>query len=843
MNRNLEAGLDELLDALLLLDSEARLQWLDVHCADAGMRAAALEILAAAEKPGLVDRVRARLAADDGQVADRCIGDYRLLRKLGAGGMATVYLAERDLGDATQCVALKLMRNGLYDSTQQALFRREQKILASLEHPGIARLIDAGLTEADVPYLVMEFVDGVAFDRYCEQRALALDARLKLFLRVCDAVAYAHRNLIVHRDLKPSNILVTSEGVLKLLDFGIAKFLDESADATRTELRRMTPGYAAPEQSGDGPITTATDVYALGVILHELLTGSRPARRSDGTLMRPSNALEPSRGRERRLLRGDLDSIALRALHVDPDKRYANARELAADIERHLDGRPVQARPDRWSYRSMRFLQRNRIAASAAAAIALVLVAATVVSLRQAQLARMEAERALRSKEFLVGTFEEINPAGTHGGKDLSIGKLLELTAARAENELKDYPAAQAEILLSAVGTQLRLGEVKNARESVERTLADFDARHVTGVAAAHVLTAHAQVLLADGDAAAAEASASRALSIYLAEGPAATTRWSGAHAARRVLTVIARQQGNRNRAMELAHASIDEVRAKYGESVELAMALEDSVEDYVELGQVDEGERVLREAMAMVLRWRSPEHYLPMSMRYDLAQILMRQARFKDAEGELQQWLEAARKTIGDNGPEVAEAHRLLGDVYMFTDRLDDASAAYDRAAEAAGSSDPDLLVKIENARGSIASKKKDYAGSRDAFERARQLAEASFGPGHRAAATALVGKGIARVRLGEARPGMADIERGIDILEHQPTPLAAQRSYAYMALAEAHMAAGNPAKALDPARKSYELRVSLVSPDHPTAKGALARVQEIEAAVHAANTAPSSR
>ncbi|HET7780125.1 MAG TPA: serine/threonine-protein kinase, partial [Rudaea sp.] len=404
MNRNLEAGLDELLDALLLLDSEARLQWLDVHCGDAGMRAAALEILAAAEKPGLVDRVRARLAADDGEVADRCIGDYRLLRKLGAGGMATVYLAERDLGDATQCVALKLMRNGLYDSTQQALFRREQKILASLEHPGIARLIDAGLTEADVPYLVMEFVDGVAFDRYCEQRALALDARLKLFLRVCDAVAYAHRNLIVHRDLKPSNILVTSEGVLKLLDFGIAKFLDESADATRTELRRMTPGYAAPEQSGDGPITTATDVYALGVILHELLTGSRPARRSDGTLMRPSNALEPSRGRERRLLRGDLDSIALRALHVDPDKRYANARELAADIERHLDGRPVQARPDRWSYRSMRVLQRNRIAASAAAAIALVLVAATVVSLRQAQLARMEAERALRSKEFLVGT-------------------------------------------------------------------------------------------------------------------------------------------------------------------------------------------------------------------------------------------------------------------------------------------------------------------------------------------------------------------------------------------------------------------------------------------------------
>ena len=839
MNRNPETDLDELLDALLPLDSDARLRWLDIHCDDTDLRSSALDILAAAEKPGLVDRVRARLAVDDEPPADRCIGEYRLLRKVGAGGMATVYLAERDVGAATQCVALKLMRNGLYDSTQQALFRREQGILANLEHPGIARLIDAGLTAAEVPYLVMEFVDGVPLDRHCENNALALDARLQLFLRVCDAVAYAHRNLIVHRDLKPSNILVTPQGVLKLLDFGIAKTLDESDDATRTELRRMTPGYAAPEQNGDGPITTATDVYALGVILHELLTGSRPVRRSDGTLMRPSNAVAPSRRRERRRLRGDLDSITLRALHVDADKRYANARELAADIERHLDGRPVRARPDGWSYHAARFLQRNRIAASAAAVIAFVLIVATAVSVREAQLARTAAERALRSKEFLVGTFEEINPAGAHGGKDLSIGKLLELTAARAENELKDYPEAQAEILLSAVATQLRLGEVKAARESVERILADFSARGLAGVAMAHALTAQAQVLLADGDAVAAEASASRALSVYLAEGPAAASRWSGPHVARRLLAVIARQQGNRNRAMELAHASVDEVRANYGESVELAMALEDSVEDYIELGQLDEGERILRDAMAMILRWRPPEHYLPMSMRYDLAQILMRQARFKDAEAELQQWLEAARKTMGDNAPEVAEAHRLLGDVYMFSDRLDDAGAAYDRAAEAAGSSDPDLLVKIENARGSIASKKKDYAGSRDAFERARQLAETSFGPGHRAAATALVGKGIARVRLGEVGPGLADIERGIDVLEHQPTPLAAQRSYAYMALAEAHMAAGNPAKALDPARKSYELRVSLVSPEHPTAKGALARVQEIEAAVHAADPA----
>jgi len=840
MNDHREAELDELLDALLPLEPDARLHWLDANCSDPALRAEVLEILAAAETPGLVDRVRASLVGDDPQPAGQCIGEYRLLRRVGRGGMATVYLAERDLAGATQRVALKLMRNGLYDATQQALFRREQKILANLEHPGIARLIDAGLTAAEVPYLVMEYVDGVSLDRHCDDHALELRERLQLFMQVCDAVAYAHRNLIVHRDLKPSNILVSADGVLKLLDFGIAKILDESADPTRTEVRMMTPGYAAPEQSDGRAITTATDVYALGVILHELLAGSRPERRSDGTLPRPSSVLAPSRQHEHRLLRGDLDSIILRALHADPDRRYATARELAADIERHLDGRPVHARPDGWAYRASRFVGRNRIAAGAAAIVAIVLLGATFVSLRQAQLARTEAERALRSKEFLVGTFEEINPTGAHGGKELSVTRLLELTAARAGSELKDYPEAQAEILLSAVNTQLRLGEAKSARESIERTLADFRDRGVAGVALAHALNAQAFVRLADGDAGAAEQAATQALATYEAAGPAATSRWSGPHVARRILAVIARQQGNRNKALELERASVAALRAKYGESVELAMALEESVEDYVELGKPEEGERVLREAMAMVLRWRPPEHYLPMSMRYDLAQILMRQARFKEAEVELQQWLEAARKTMGEHSADVAEAQRLLGDVYMFSERYDDASAAYDRAAATGGSSDPDLLVKIENARGSIAAKKGDHAASRDAFERARQLAETNFGPDHRAAATALVGKGMARVRLGEIAGGTADIERGIAALERQPTPLAAQRSYAYAALAEAHMAAGNPQKALDPARKAYELRLSLVSPDHPTAKGSLARMQQIEAAISRGNQAP---
>jgi serine/threonine-protein kinase len=623
MTRDTDAELDELLDALLPLDAGARLAWLEAHATDAGLRAQALDILAAAEQPGLVDRVRARLAADDETPHADAIGAYRLLRRIGKGGMATVYLAEREIGAARQCVALKLMRNGLYDRTQQALFRREQKILAGLEHPGIARLIDAGLTAADVPFLVMEYVDGEPLDRHCEARALPLRARLQLFLEVCGAVAYAHRNLIVHRDLKPSNILVTGDGALKLLDFGIAKILDDSGDATRTEMRLMTPGYAAPEQVAGRPITTATDVYSLGVILHELATGARPVQRSDGTLTRPSNALPTPRRRERRLLRGDLDGILLRALHADPDRRYANAREFADDIERHLDGRPVHARPDRWSYRASRFLLRNRIAAAAAAIVALVLVAATFVSLREAAVARAEAARAIRTKNFLVGVFEELNPVEAKGNEPPSVKEFLRTTIDKAHAELPDIPDAETEIVLSAADTLRQLGEVDESGRIVDRTLADVRGRKVGGLALAHALNMQGYLRFTQGKLDDAERAAAEALALYEAQGAANTSRVLEASQPRAILADIARQRGDYARAMQLHARIIEETRAQYGDSFQLARRLQFSVIPYVDVGRLDEAERIQREAMAMAQRWRGADHRVPMQMRRLLADIL----------------------------------------------------------------------------------------------------------------------------------------------------------------------------------------------------------------------------
>jgi len=339
------------------------------------------------------------------------IGPYRLLEEIGRGGMGTVYLAER-IDAYHRRVALKLVKRGMDSDEILRRFRYERQILAGLEHPHIARLYDGGLSDDGRPYLAMEYVDGRPIDQYCDAATLDIDARLRLFASVCEAVQYAHQNLVVHRDLKPSNVLITAAGQVKLLDFGIAKLLDEeaagvSAPVTRTGLRVMTPAYAAPEQVRGEAITTATHVYALGVVLYKLLTGQRPyedveenAQAAERAVLeqepvRPSTAitkatetLTPERAsaaratsveRLQRRLQGDLDVMVLKALRKEPERRYASAAAFAEDIRRHLDGLPVTARPDTRSYRVRKFVRRHRFGVGTAAVFALLVSAFTLL--------------------------------------------------------------------------------------------------------------------------------------------------------------------------------------------------------------------------------------------------------------------------------------------------------------------------------------------------------------------------------------------------------------------------------------------------------------------------------
>jgi serine/threonine protein kinase len=354
------------------------------------------------------------------------IAQYKIESRIGAGGMGEVYLArDRQLG---RKAALKVVKRGMDTEFILSRFRAEQQLLASFDHPNIARLWDGGATEDGLPYFAMEYVQGAPVDDYCEAHGLTLAERLRLFRTVCSAVQYAHQRLVIHRDLKPSNILVTEDGAPKLLDFGIAKLLSndgQSATMTDMAIRAMTPEYASPEQIRGQPVTTATDVYSLGVVLYELLTGQKPHKINNRTAAeaaraisekeptKPSTAVAKSDAKSTienynsKLIRGDLDNIVLMAMRPDPTRRYASVNALSEDIRRYLAGLPVMARRDTFAYRTSKFVRRNRVAVSIAAVAAVLLLLGAIAILREARLARAEqavAEHRLDNVRKLAHT-------------------------------------------------------------------------------------------------------------------------------------------------------------------------------------------------------------------------------------------------------------------------------------------------------------------------------------------------------------------------------------------------------------------------------------------------------
>ncbi len=425
---------------------------------------------------------------------DQRVGPYRLLHTLGEGGMASVWLAERTDVLQSRRVALKLPHGAWRRAGLVERMQREREILATLNHPNIATLYDAGVDDAGRPWLALEFVEGERIDAYAGRMKLDIPARLGLVLQVAQAVAHAHAKLVVHRDLKPGNILVTTEGRVKLLDFGIAKLLEDEAPAPETALtlqvgRALTPDYAAPEQILGRPVGTAADVYALGVVLYELLTGVRPHAQSGG----PRGALEAAaagasappasiaaaeRGTAwQRALKGDLDTIVAKAMKADPDERYATVQALADDVERHVNGEPVRAQPDRVGYRMRKFVGRHRVGvALAGVALAAVLagsgmaVRQTIEAREQAALARSEAASAERAQAFLEEMIESAIPERAQG-REVTVRDMVD----RAARQLVDDPPADALLrarMKGAVGYSLhRLGESRDARRLVEQAV------------------------------------------------------------------------------------------------------------------------------------------------------------------------------------------------------------------------------------------------------------------------------------------------------------------------------------------------------------------------------------
>ena len=486
MNRNIR----ELFEAAILLPEQDRAAFIDAQCAD--LESANLELRATLrrmlevdqrsfEQPSeeISDAIALSAAIGETKPVQHEIGSqvgpFTIEERIGDGGSSVIYRASREIAGARQVVALKILRRGMYSPEVRRLFDRERKALAALQHPFIAQFIDGGVEPSGQAYLALELVDGVPITEYARSKTLDFRTRLKLFEQVARAVAAAHRALIVHRDLKPANVMITHDGHVKLLDFGIAKILSDELDLTRTEFQAFTPAYAAPEQRDGGAITTATDVYSLGILLGELLTGQRV---NDGNSHTPSTRITedtpqgvlPSTPQQtRKLLRGDLDNIVLKAMEAEPERRYASAGEFADDIERLLDGRPVTAHPPSTWYRASKFVRRHRISFALGSLSLLGLLAASGVALWQASVARAQTAQAVAVRDFLYEAYYKAEPAA---GQALpTIVDLLNVSVDSLRLKSKLPPIVQVELGTHLTSALQERGEFGTARTLIERTV------------------------------------------------------------------------------------------------------------------------------------------------------------------------------------------------------------------------------------------------------------------------------------------------------------------------------------------------------------------------------------
>lgn len=680
----------------------------------------------------------------DADPAGRRVGPYALVRELGRGGMGTVYLAERADGEFEKRVALKLITRGMDTDEVLRRFQLERRILAGLEHPNIARMYDGGATDDGRPYLVMELVEGERITDFCDRHRLGIPERLALFRSVCAAVQHAHQNLVVHRDLKPSNVMVTADGTPKLLDFGIARLLGpEEAESPRTRpgMRILTPEYAAPEQLRGEPVTTASDVYALGALLYEILAGRRPFdRRSMATLgqeepdpvaPRPSMAsgrpdadletVAEARGtspeRLRRRLQGDLDTIVLKALEADPRLRYASAQQLMEDLDRHRDGLPVLARPPALPYRARKFARRHRAALTSGALVLLALVGGLGAALWQAGQVALERDRAEQLRvvaeeerdaaeevvAFMEGMFAAADPFSSRPGRmdTLRVGALLDQGAERLRHELQDRTVVRAR-MLGVLGRVYRsLGNHERAEALLAESLEAYQAAHGDAhVAVASAMNALANLHLDRGRHADAELLHRQALTIrretLAPDHPDVLASLSNLGAAL--------QNAGR---LDEAGPLYDEVLAQfrstespdssaYADALNARMALAFRGNDLA--GALPLAREILDINRALF----GDRHARVAQDLNNLAQVLSGLGNVEEAEPLLRASLAMNREILGDEHPNIATGSANLASALLRLGRLDEAEPLYlDAIAmnrRLLGNAHPGLAVSLSN-------------------------------------------------------------------------------------------------------------------------------------------------
>ena len=712
----------DILDEALDLDPDSRRAFVEEACGeDLSLCQEVLELLDAyAASDAFFDLP---LAVGKGEGVPERIGSYRIREELSQGGMGSVYLAERDDEQYRQQVALKVIRPAYNAGSFSRRFLSERQILASLNHPNIAQLYDGGLTEDGRPYFVMEYVEGLPINQYCDEHRLTVEERLALFATVAEAVHYAHQNLIVHRDLKPSNILVTRAGTVKLLDFGIAKLLGEKALVTRpvtqTGQRLMTPEYASPEQVEGEPVTTATDVYQLGVLLYELLAGCRPYSSKEATPReleriileeeptRPSTALKRE-GEDakslRRKLRGDLDMVILKALRKEPGRRYASAEAFLEDVRRYLTGLPVKARGDTWNYRMRKFARRHCWEVGVAAAFVMLLVAYTITVTLQAQRIRQERDRAQVEQQkadqvsaFLINLFKASDPSEAQGDT-LTAPELLRRGVARL-GELEEQPAVQADMMSVLGEVYQKLGRYDQAQSLLEEALS------------------RRRMLSEEGSAETADILHSLAILAYRKRD------YVSADSLLRQTLAVRRE-------------ALGEHHPKVAESLnDLAVVLRKQ-------GRLDEAEPLYREALAIRRDVLGGDHPDVASTLNNLAVLMASRGNHEGAEPLYRGVLAQRKKTLGPRHPRVANTLNNLAVSLREQGRLEEAEPLYREALEirreALGADHPQVAQSMNNLAG-LLREKGDFKAAGSLYREALAVRRDQFGEEHVKVATSL--------------------------------------------------------------------------------------------------------
>jgi eukaryotic-like serine/threonine-protein kinase len=820
--------IEALFDEAAALPAPSRADFLVRECGeDVELRGEVESLLAADEEaPAFLGRP-ALLGAEPPppvSLVGRRVGQYRVEAALGQGGMSTVYLAVRADDAYQQKVALKVLACGPDRSDLAARFRAERQILASLDHPGIARLLDGGATDDGRPYLVMELIEGEPIDQFCDRHHLGLEARIDLFRQVCAAVQYAHQNLVVHRDIKPSNILVGADGVPRLLDFGIAKLLDGAElpgriDATLTGQRLMTPQYASPEQVEGRAITTATDVYSLGVLLYVLLTGVLPYRlpgtSSDAVQRavleqdaeRPSTAIgREARGRHlRRKLRGDLDNIVLMALRKEPARRYASVGLLSDDLRRYRERQPVAAQADTLGYRVRKFVGRHRAGVGAAAVgLAMIVGLAATMTVQAVRLAhqrdeiRAERDKALKLTQLLEQVFAGSDP-GEARGETLTAREVLDRGAARAMATLEDQPETQASLALVIGRVYEKLGLRERAQPLLQQSLSQR--RRLYGQshpAVAESLLALAVLDQDRGEFAAAETGQRQALEILR--------------------------------------------RPPVGPESKVGDALNDLSATLIARAKYPEAESVLREALAIHRQAHGDRHESVSGDLSNLGSVLRRMGRLGEAEASHREALAIGRQVFGPVHPALARQVNNLAVVLKDEGELAEAETLAREALSITrtlyGAEHPDIALQLSNLA-SILQARGDHeaaiATAREGLSMRRKL----FGPDHEQVAMSLNNLGDSLEQKGDLAAARPLYEESLRILRKALGDAHPRCAVVLTNLAKLSLAEGDLARAEALAREGLEIRRRALPPDHPDLGTSLVTLGSIRLAAHSGDEA----